>query len=145
MDTLKKRLAAIGIYLSVVFAFSTCTHNAFAGTSWSNLTSQQQELLAPLKSDWNSLPKTHQERWIAIGRKYENESPDKQDKMRERVSTWTSLSSQEKAAARENYKTLKEQARGERNSSWNSYQTLDPKERGLLKEHAPVKATGNPR
>ena len=53
--------------------------------------------------------------------------------MRERVSTWSKLSAKDKAAARENYKALKEKRQGERNSSWNSYQSLDPKQRDEFK------------
>ena len=77
---------------------------------------------------------SQQERWLKVGRKYETEPAERQSIMRERIGTWSELSPREKAAVRENYKALKEKRRGEKNSSWNSYQSLDPKQRDEFKD-----------
>lgn len=119
--------------LGLVFVLCVQSADALAATDWSELSAKQQELLAPLKSDWNSMTNAQQERWLKVGRKYENEPAERQAIMRERVSTWSELSPREKAAARENYKALKEKRQGERNSSWNSYQSLDQKQRDEFK------------
>lgn len=108
-------------------------NSVYASTSWSQLSSKQQELLAPLKKDWDTMTNAQQERWLQVGRKYENEPSERQDIMRERVGGWSELSPKEKAAARENYKALKENRQGERNSSWNSYKSLDQKKRDEFK------------
>ncbi|MGV3468277.1 MULTISPECIES: DUF3106 domain-containing protein [unclassified Limnobacter] len=123
--------------LGLVFVLALQSTDALADTDWSELSPKQQELLAPLKGDWNSMTDAQQERWLKVGRKYENEPEDRQAIMRERVSTWSELSPREKAAARENYKALKEKRQGERNSSWNSYQSLDPKKRDEFKGKKP--------
>jgi hypothetical protein len=120
--------------LGLTFVLGLQSENALADTSWSELSPKQQELLAPLKNDWNSMTNAQQERWLKVGRKYETEPVERQAIMRERVSTWSELTPREKAAARENYKALKEKRQGERNSSWNSYQSLDPKQRDEFKE-----------
>lgn len=117
--------------LALVLALQSA--EALADTDWSELSPKQQELLAPLKNEWNSMTNAQQERWLKVGRKYEGEPAERQAIMRERVSTWSELSPREKAAARENYKALKEKRQGERNSSWNSYQSLDPKKRDEFK------------
>lgn len=106
---------------------------ALADTEWSSLSGKQQELLEPLKNDWNGMSKAQRERWLKVGNKYEKEPEDKQAIMRERVSNWSQLSPKEKAAARENYKALKEKHQGERNSSWNSYQSLNEAQREEFK------------
>ena len=63
--------------------------------------------------------------------------------LRERVSKCRKLSAKYKAAARENYKALKEKRQGERNSSWNSYQSLDPKQRDEFKANKSNKQSFN--
>lgn len=106
---------------------------AFASETWSELSGKQQELLAPLKNEWSSMNNAQRERWLKVGRNYENAPVERQEIMRDRVSTWSEMSPRDKAAARENYKALKEKRQGERNSSWNSYQSLDPKQRSEFK------------
>lgn len=102
---------------------------ALAGTPFEQLSPKQQELLEPLRGDWNSLNASQQERWIGVGRRYEDADPARQSMMRDRMGAWRNLSPQERASARENFKALKETGQGERNSSWNSYQSLDPDRR----------------
>lgn len=113
-----------------------CFHGglAHARASWAELSPKQQEFLSPLKNEWNSMTPSQQERWLKVGRKYETEPAERQSIMRERIGTWSELSPREKAAVRENYKALKEKRRGEKNSSWNSYQSLDPKQRDEFKD-----------
>lgn len=119
--------------LGLLLVLSLQSGQVLAATDWSKLSAKQQELLSPLQNDWNSMTNAQQERWLKVGRKYENEPAERQAIMRERVSTWSELSPREKAAARENYKALKEKRQGERNSSWNSYQSLDKKQRDEFK------------
>lgn len=124
--------ALLTLGLTLVLALQSA--EALADTEWSELSPKQQELLAPLENEWNSMTDSQRERWLKVGRKYEGEPAERQAIMRERVSTWSGLSPREKAAARENYKALKEKRQGERNSSWNSYQSLDPKKRDEFKD-----------
>lgn len=119
--------------LALLLVLGIQSSDAMAATDWSELSSKQQELLAPLKDEWDSLTNSQRERWLKVGRKYETEPADRQATMRERVSAWSKMSPRDKAAARENYKALKEKRQGERNSSWNSYQSLDPKKRDEFK------------
>ncbi|HEX4843979.1 MAG TPA: DUF3106 domain-containing protein [Limnobacter sp.] len=126
--------------LGMLFVLGVQTGNAWADTPWRTLTPKQQELLAPLEEDWDEMSDVQQQRWLKVGRKYESEPEDKQAIMRERVESWAGLSPREKAAARENYKALQEKRQGERNSSWNSYQSLDPKQRDEFKAKGPKPA-----
>ncbi|MEQ9106959.1 MAG: DUF3106 domain-containing protein [Limnobacter sp.] len=121
------------VTLGLVLVLGIQSADALASTSWSELSDKQQELLAPLESEWGSMTNAQRERWLKVGRKYESEPQERQEIMRERVSTWSELSPRDKAAARQNYKALKEKRQGERNSTWNSYQSLDQKKRDEFK------------
>lgn len=98
--------------LALLLVLGIQSSDAMAATDWSELSSKQQELLAPLKDEWDSLTNSQQERWLKVGRKYETEPADRQATMRERVSAWSKMSPRDKAAARENYKALKEKRQG---------------------------------
>lgn len=129
----KNKLYSTLMTLGLLVVLAIQGSDALAAASWSELSPKQQELLAPLKDNWNSMTRAQQERWLKVGRKYENEPAERQATMRERVSSWSELSPREKAAARENYKALKEKRQGERNSSWNSYKSLDQEKREEFK------------
>lgn len=129
--------------IMLVLVLSIQSSDALASAEWSELSGKQQELLAPLKNDWEKMTNAQRERWLKVGRKYENEPVERQAVMRERVSTWSKMSPRDKAAARENYKALKEKRQGERNSSWNSYQSLDPKQRDEFKANKSNKQSFN--
>jgi hypothetical protein len=126
-------LTAHALKVGLLLGLLTQGGLVLADTPWSSLTSKQQELLEPLKNDWDSMSEAQRERWLKVGSKYEKEPEDKQAIMRNRVSNWSQLSPKEKAAARENYKALKEKHQGERNSSWNSYQSLNKEQREEFK------------
>lgn len=132
-DMVATRLYSGLLTLGLVLVLCIQSTDALASTSWAELSDKQQELLAPLKDEWGSMTNAQRERWLKVGRKYENEPQERQATMRERVSTWSELSPRDKAAARQNYKALKEKRQGERNSTWNSYQSLDQKRRDEFK------------
>ncbi len=113
-----------------------CAHIglAQAASSWSDLSIKQQELLLPLKEEWETMSDAQRDRWLRVGAKYENEPAQRQVVMRERIRVWSELHPRERAAIRENYKALQDkQPQGELSSSWNSYRNLDQKERNELK------------
>lgn len=133
MRAFKNRLRRLVLALGLMLLLALQTQQVLADESWKGLNPKQQELLAPVQSEWNTMSGAQKARWIKVGKKYEQESPENQAKMRERVGSWAKLSPSEKSLARENYQALKERKRGERNSSWNSYQTLEPEEKGKFK------------
>lgn len=130
--TATKRYSGI-LTLCLLLVLGIQSSEALASAEWAELSGKQQELLEPLKNNWGSMTNAQRERWLKVGRKYENAPAERQAIMRERVSSWSEMSPKDKAAARENYKALKEKRQGERNSSWNSYQSLDPKQRDEFK------------
>lgn len=128
------RLCSWVATLGLLFVLVLQTHSALAASSWSSLNTKQQELLSGLKPDWERMSDSQQEKWIKVSKQYEKASPDTQEKMRERVTVWAKMSPAEKEAARRNYRALRYHNRGERNSNWNSYQTLKPEQKSQYKE-----------
>ena len=135
--------------IGVAFALAMMvqSHWVWAATPWSSLSPKQKELLEPVRSNWTHMSASQQERWLKMSERYASENPERQAMMRERVGGWHNLSPQERAEARRNYTLLKEREQGERNSSWNSYQTLQPQQRNeylnnhTLKENKRSSAT----
>ena len=124
-------IAYLFLYTLPWFALST---NAFAGPNWNQLRAKQHELLSPLEREWPTLPAQQRDKWLRLGQRYEGLPPDRQALMRERVGNWSELSSQDKARARENFKALQNTQKGERNSQWNRYQSLENMQRERLRE-----------
>lgn len=129
MKNQKARLATHLMTLVLFAVLGLQSTEALAKTPWQQLSPKQQELLEPVREQWSGMNSSQQERWLRMSERYESERPERQAIMRDRVGDWSNLSPQERAEARRNFKTLKEKEKGERNSSWNSYQTLPPHER----------------
>src|SRR3954453_21279583 len=80
--------------------------------AWAELTAEQQQILAPLKNDWDTL-----------------------DVEPRRMQSWASLSPEQARQARENYKRIAKSPRPEKKSlrdQWAEYQALPPHERENL-------------
>jgi hypothetical protein len=139
MKSFKTRLLKLLPTFGLMMVLSFQAEHALADTAWRDLSPKQQELLTPVRSEWLGMSSNQKERWMKVGQKYEQESPENQAKMRERIFGWSKLTPTQKAQARENYQALKDKKRGERNSSWNSYQTLEPEEKGKFKDKHEIK------
>jgi Protein of unknown function (DUF3106) len=104
--------------------------------AWAELTAEQQQVLAPLKSDWDSLDPDRRQKWIAIAKRYPRMKPLEQERVQRRMQVWASLSPEQRRQARENYKHLAKAPRPAPNKdlrqAWAEYQALSPQERESL-------------
>ncbi len=104
--------------------------------AWAELTAEQQQVLAPLKLDWDTLEPDRRLKWIAIAKRYPRMKPIEQDRVQRRMQTWASLSPDQRKQARENYKHLAKAPRRAPNKdlrqAWAEYQALSPYERQSL-------------
>ena len=103
---------------------------------WAELTGEQQQVLAPLKADWDSLEPDRRQKWIAIAKRYPRMKPLEQERVQRRMQTWAALSPDQRRQARENYKHLAKSPRPAPNKdlrqAWAEYQALSPYERQSL-------------
>ena len=64
--------------------------------AWAELTAEQQLILAPLKSDWDTLEVERRQKWIQIAKRYPRMKPLEQDRVQRRMQAWASLSPEQR-------------------------------------------------
>ena len=109
--------------------------------AWAELTAEQQQVLAPLKNDWDTLEVERRQKWLQIAKRYPKMKQLEQERVQRRMQVWANLSPEQRRQARENYKRLVKAPRPEKKSlreQWAEYQALPPHERESL---APPKPT----
>ena len=102
--------------------------------TWAELTADQQQVLAPLKDDWEKMERERRLKWVGIAKRYPDMKPEAQARVQRRMQAWAKLTPEQRRQARETYKhiaknkerhpTLREQ--------WAEYQALPPEERQSL-------------
>jgi hypothetical protein len=104
--------------------------------TWAELAPQQQEVLAPLKPEWDKLDRDRRLKWIGIAKRYPKMKPEEQAKMQRRMHDWASLTPEQRRQARENYKNMiaktPPEKRRKLREQWAEYQALPPQEREEL-------------
>lgn len=114
---------------------------------WAQLTPQQQQILAPLASEWDKLEDPRRVKWLGIADRYPAMQPEEQQRIQKQMLTWVRLTPEERQQAREKYKTLKKAPPEKREvikQKWEEYKELPEEEKLRLKQQAsktpPVKA-----
>jgi hypothetical protein len=104
--------------------------------AWAELTAEQQQVLSPLKADWDALEPERRQKWIAIAKRYPRMQAQEQERVTRRMQVWANLTPEQRRQARENYKRLAKVPREERSKDlrerWAEYQALPPHERQSL-------------
>jgi len=106
--------------------------------AWAELTAEQQQILAPLKADWESLEPERRRKWIGIAKRYPAMKVAEQERVQRRMQYWAKLTPEQRRQARETYKQIVKvppEKRGKLREQWAEYQALPPQERESL---APV-------
>ena len=96
-----------------------------ARPAWTELTPGQQQILAPLASDWDQLDTIRRKKWVAIANRYPKMKPPEQQRLQQRMTDWAKLTPEERRAARERYQTLKKLPPDQRQRvrrQWTEYQ-----------------------
>lgn len=104
--------------------------------TWAELTAQQQEILAQLKPEWDSLDRDRRMKWLGIAKRYPSMSAQQQERVQRRMQAWAKLTPEQRRQARENYKRLAkvphEDHKKDLREKWAEYQALPPHERQSL-------------
>jgi hypothetical protein len=133
------RAIIVGLALSITMALLPAPANSQTirkGPNWSELSTQDRQLLAPLESDWNKFDLLRKNKWLAMAKRYPTLPVAEQQRIRERMEGWAKLSSQERQAAREKFKGLKQlppDKRTELHNKWIEYQSLPQEQRQELR------------
>ena len=92
---------------------------------WAQLNSEQQQILAPLANDWNTLGERRRKKWLLLAKRYPKMKPEEQQRLQTQMQDWAKLTPQQRAIARENYKKLAKQPPEKREAvkqKWHEYQ-----------------------
>ena len=112
--------------------------------TWTELTPQQREILAPLSGEWDKLEFYRRKKWLGIAQRYPAMSAEEQVRLQRRMQAWTKLTPEERKRARESYKSLKKAPPEQREvikQKWQEYKQLPDDEKERLKEAAKRKTT----
>jgi hypothetical protein len=104
--------------------------------AWAELTAGEQQVLAPLRSDWDWLEPERRQKWVAIAKRYPRMTAQEQERVQRRMQAWAKLTPEQRRQARENYKQLAKRPRDTQHKAlreqWAEYQALSPQERQSL-------------
>jgi hypothetical protein len=131
--TLTRALAAIALALTVSVAGAAGPSKKHH--SWAELTVDQQEVLAPLKPEWEQFSVERRGKWIAIAKRYPGMKPEEQQRVQRRMEKWAALTPEQRRAARERYKSMGKLSAEKRQAlrqQWAEYQALPPIEKRKL-------------
>ncbi len=112
------------------------------GPAWSELSSAQQQSLAPLAAQWGSISEAQKRKWIALSQNYPKMSQGEQAKLHSRMSDWVALSPQQRTQARLNFADTRKIPPDDKKAKWEAYQSLSPEEKARLAADAKPKAAG---
>jgi hypothetical protein len=108
--------------------------------SWAELNTQQQSALKPLAPNWEGMSEAQKRKWLSVSKDFGKLQPADQAKLHARMTDWSSLSAQQRGAARQNFAQHRELTDGltpeQRKAQWQAYQQLSPEEKRKLAESA---------
>ena len=124
----------------VLAAALCCAGIAFA-QEWSQLTADQQRILAPLRDDWVNIEPARREKWVQIAKRYPSMTPAQQARLEARMRQWAAMSPEERAQVRERYRKLQDmppEKREEIRRKWREYESLTDEEKDTLRQAHPA-------
>jgi hypothetical protein len=94
------------LILWALLALVAGSPHASDARSWSKLSPQERDALAPLASRWDGMPTQQRERLLIVARDYPKLSPEQQKRLHSRLRSWTQMTAEERQIARDNYKKI---------------------------------------
>lgn len=92
--------------------------------AWVELTPAHQQILAPLRPLWDTLPELNRRKWQRIADRYPMLKPEEQARLQERMAEWVKMTPQQRRVARENYQITRTVPAEKKAEAWDRYQQL---------------------
>jgi hypothetical protein len=102
--------------------------------TWEGLKPAQQQILAPLESDWDYMLPDSRKKWIQVANIYPKMSAQDQERLQSRMTSWSNLSQKDRRVARENYLTSLKFPAEKKAEAWYAYQRLSDEQKKKLAE-----------
>jgi hypothetical protein len=103
---------------------------------WRELSTGQQQALAPLAAKWDTLNEAQKRKWLVLSVNYPKLSGEEQAKLHSRMTEWVTLSPQQRSIARLNYGESQKISPDDKKAKWEAYQALSPEEKHNLASRA---------
>ena len=100
--------------------------------TWENLKPAQQQILAPLESDWDYMLPDSRKKWMQVANIYPKMSAQDQQRLQSRMNGWSKLSQKERRLARENYLSSLKFPAEKKAEAWTAYQKLSDEQKKKL-------------
>lgn len=104
---------------------------------WSQLTSQQRTVLAPLSRDWDSMENFRRKKWLLIAERYSAMKPEEQQRMQDRMREWARMTPEQRAKVRDSYKEFTQLPTEKKQvvkQKWETYSGLSEEEKARIKQ-----------
>ncbi len=104
--------------------------------AWSSLSSAQQEVLAPLKKNWEQLPPDAQQRMQRGASRWTQMTPEQRGNTQQRFQKWNALTPEQRGQIRERYQrfgTLPPQQQRRLRQTYQRFSALPPEQRQKLR------------
>ena len=103
---------------------------------WAELTVEQQQVLDPLKSEWDKMERPRRIKWLGIAKRYPAMNATEQRRIQTRMQNWAKLTPEQRAVARTNYRNtivkLPPELKKDLRAQWQEYQALPDHEKRRL-------------
>jgi hypothetical protein len=139
MASFQARLKLIVVFLLCILVSGIALADG-ATLTWAQLSNEQQQVLNPLASEWDTLRPWQREKMLDIARDYPKMSLAKQDLVQKRLTNWSRMTPYERENARKNhhqFQSLSAEKKSELRKKWMEYQQLPESERARLRAESP--------
>jgi Protein of unknown function (DUF3106) len=76
--------------------------------AWTELSPEQQRVLAPIQGEWESLDAPRKRKWLGVVQRYPKMTADEQVRLQQRIKEWISLTPEQRWAARGKYREFEQ-------------------------------------
>jgi len=76
--------------------------------AWAELRPEQQQVLAPIQGEWESLDAPRKRKWLGVAQRFPKMTADEQARLQKRMKEWFSLTPEQRWAARGKYREFEQ-------------------------------------
>jgi hypothetical protein len=76
--------------------------------AWAELRPAQQQALAPIQGEWESLDAPRKRKWLGVAQRFPKMTADEQARLQKRMKEWVSLTPEQRRAARDKYREFEQ-------------------------------------
>lgn len=99
-------LRAVAVWTYATFLLTQIGTTDASAPSWHNLSTAEQTALAPLESDWESLPPYQRDRLVGLAHRFPGLTAEQQKRISARLLGWSRLTLEQRNLVRKRYQAF---------------------------------------